>query len=504
MSGLTFTLFDYPNLSRNGVPLRLRSRKCIALLAYLAVTDANHSRTELESIFWPDSNREGAHNVLRVTLSILRRAMGEAWLVVDRETIGLDGSHRAAVDVIRFRDLLAQCRTHDHPTSTTCPQCLPLLVEAVELCQGDFMSGFSLRDSPQFDDWQALETEALREELGGVLERLVEGFAVPGDVQRAIGYAKQWVTLDPLREPAHRHLMRLYMRSDQQAAALQQYETCERNLREELGVSPSRETFDLYQAIRARQVSGPGHSLSPLSVAPVPPPHTLPPQPTPFVGREEELAQITQLLVNPTCRLLTVVGPGGIGKTRLAIQVGTDQEDRFIHGVYFVPLSSLGSTALFASTIMETLNVSRQGGIEPNEQLLNHLQDKNILLILDNFEHLLEGTGLVAQMLAEAPRLKLLITSRERLNLREEWLFELWGMESPGDREIAKAEEVDSITGRQDANLEDAISSLQDYSAIQLFVQSARRVRRDFSLVKAGAGLCGPDLPLGGGYAPGD
>jgi len=163
------------------------------------------------------------------------------------------------------------------------------------------------------------------------------------------------------------------------------------------------------------------------------------------------------------------MGPGGIGKTHLVIQAAQGQLQHFAHGVWFVSLAAVDSVDLLPSTIMEALDVPRYGGADPKLQFLNYLRDRELLLILDNFEHLLEGTSLITEVLAEAPLLKVLVTSRERLSLREEWLMPLEGMEFPVEEEAAGASE-------------------EDYSALQLFVQRAQRVRRDFPLVSAGPG----------------
>jgi len=266
MPGLTLSLFGSPRIAKDGVPIDLPSRKALALLAYLTVTGIRHRRTVLAALFWPESDRERAQNAMRYTLSLLRRSLGGRWLAADRDTVGLDGSQEDAVDVLRFRTLLAQCRAHKHGANETCPECLPLLGEAVELHKSDFLAGFTLRDSIEFDTWQSLETESLRQELVGVLERLVGGFAAQGDVEQASVYTKRWLALDPLDEAAHRALMRVYAGSGQQTAALRQYEACERVLMDELGVMPSEETTDLYTAIRERRVGQPYHR-PPLVVA---------------------------------------------------------------------------------------------------------------------------------------------------------------------------------------------------------------------------------------------
>jgi len=475
---MTLSLFGSPSLAEDGIPVDLPSRKALALLAYLAVTGVRHRRSALAAMFWPESDRERAQNVMRYTLSLLRRALKGRWLAADRETAGLDGSQEDAVDVLRFRSLLALCRTHGHGVRETCPECLPVLSEAVKLCRGDFLAGFTLRDSVEFDMWQSLEAEALRQELVGALRWLVEGLAGQGETEQASAYAKRWLALEPLDEAAHRALMRLYAGSGQQTAALRQYETCERVLKDELGVSPGPDTRELYQAIREGRAPQLPVSCPAVAEPVAPPRHNLPPQPTPFVGREQELAQIAQRLADPACRLLTVVGPGGMGKSRLAIQAGEKQLPAFNDGVWFVPLAALGSADLLPSAIMQALDVTRRGGQDPQTQLLNYLRERNLLLILDNFEHLLEATTLITEMLAEASGLTLLVTSRERLNLRGEWLLPLQGMGVPGEEALLQLEDDDII--------EQAAAVLEGYSAVDLFVQCAQQVQPGFSLASVG------------------
>src|SRR5258707_3895218 len=149
------------------------------------------------------------------------------------------------------------------------------------------------------------------------------------------------------------------------------------------------------------------------------PAHNLPPQPTPFIGRERELAQITEYLADPACRLLTLVGSGGIGKTRLALQAAADQLEMFTDGVYFVSLTPVGSTTLIAAAIASAVQYSFDGHDDQNTQIIAYLRNKHVLLIMDNYEHLLDSIPLMTDLLANAPRLKLLATSRERLNVQE-------------------------------------------------------------------------------------
>jgi ABC-type oligopeptide transport system substrate-binding subunit/DNA-binding SARP family transcriptional activator len=253
MSGLALFLLGPPRLERDGVPLEFDTRKNTALIAYLAVTGESHSREALVTLLWPELEPSRARAGLRRNLSTLRKALAGEWLVVDRETVGTDPSANLWLDVDQFRSLLLVGRDHGHPEAEVCPECLTGLAEAVELYRGDFLAGFSLRDSANFDEWQFFRTESLRQELASALERLVRGHSAQGAYQSAIPYARRWLALDPLHEPAHRHLMRLYAWTDQRAAALRQYGECERVLQEELGLSPEEETAQLYEAIKERR-----------------------------------------------------------------------------------------------------------------------------------------------------------------------------------------------------------------------------------------------------------
>ncbi|MBI5959117.1 MAG: AAA family ATPase [Chloroflexi bacterium] len=189
----------------------------------------------------------------------------------------------------------------------------------------------------------------------------------------------------------------------------------------------------------------------------------LPVPTTPFIGRKNELVELSTLVRNPACRLLTLVGPGGIGKTRLALEVAARHLELFADGVYFVGLDALGSPDFMVGAVAEAVGyrLHESGDCDCKEQLLSYLRPMNALLVLDNLEHLLDGVSIVADILTAAPHMKIIVTSREVLNLQEEWLWPVPGMRFPAENETE--------------------TNLEEYSAVQLFVRNAQRIRSEFS-----------------------
>jgi predicted ATPase/DNA-binding SARP family transcriptional activator len=514
MSQLALYLLGPLRVELDGKLVHIGRRKAVALLAYLLVTGPRpgaqgHRRDSLATLLWPECDHSRARAELRRTLSVLRTTLGGDWFAADRETIGLNPGASPWLDVERFHSLLLTWRGHGHPETDLCPRCLPPLTEAVELYRGDFLAGFTLRDSSDFDDWQFFQTQGLRDELAGALERLTHAHGALAELDQALGYARRRVALDPLHEPAHRQLMRLYAQAGQRAAALRQYGECERVLKEELGLPPEGETAQLCRAIREkRALPEPADRVAPVSPPAPLRPHNLPAQVTPFVGRDALLAAVAARLHDPACRLLTLVGPGGSGKTRLALEAATAlvspdlrtghvlsaaRPEEFTDGVYLISLAPLDSAEAIVPTVASALGFSFHTGAgggaptSPRQQLLDHLRRRNMLLIMDNVEHLLaehlltrperrpeadrtsrlrdpgprDGARVLSDILTAAPRVRILATSRARLNVQGEHLLPIGGLDLP-DRDAA----------------EDGAG----YSAVELFLQAARRAQPGFGL----------------------
>jgi DNA-binding SARP family transcriptional activator len=327
MSQLALYLLGPPRLELDGEEIHISRRKAIALLTYLAVTGRSHSRDSVATLLWPELDQSTARARLRRALAALREALGDGWLEADRETLGLNPDADVWLDMDAFHDRLAACEAHGHPPTETCPDCLPLLEEAAALYRDHFLAGFTLRDSAAFDEFQFFQTEALKDRLADALRRLVRYHSDQEEHASAIEYARRWLALDPLHEPAHRHLMRLYAQSGQQSAALRQYRLCLRTLEEELGLPPSEETTALYERIRAERARpAEGEVTAPTpSHAPVPAFLAEEQAPAPverpvFVARERELARLDgylQAALDGQGQVAFVTGGPGRGKTAL-------------------------------------------------------------------------------------------------------------------------------------------------------------------------------------------
>lgn len=467
---LQLSLLGTLEINRDGEPVSgFVSTKAQAVLCYLAVTRQPIERGTLATLLWGDLPESEARANLRTVLANLRKLVGP-YLTVERDVVSFNRASAYWLDVELFEALRV---------ASTGESTLLLAAQAVDLYRGNFLQGFSVRSAPDFEAWQLAQQEHFHHQVIELLRLASAQHLAHGEFAPAIDYTRRLLALEPWQEEAHQQLMHLLAHSGQRSAALAQYEVCRRVLAEELGVEPSAETQQLFERLKA---------------AGSPPPHNLPPQAAPLVGRTEELARLAEYLGAAECRLISLVGLGGIGKTRLALHAGLANLTLFQHGVFQVSLAAVHSLTDLLNHLTGAVQLSLSGPSAASEQLAGGLASKEMLLILDSFEQLLPVPGaveLLLTLLQAAPRLKLLITARERLNLQEEWVLELDGLTCPPPEWQPAGSDAAEDSGAL------------PYSALALFLQQAQRVQPAFTLTHSNAGavvrLCQllQGIPLG-------
>lgn len=445
MARLEIALLGSFQVTLDGAPVtRFETGPARLLLAYLVMHAGRPIHREaLADLLWPESPRAEARHALRQTLSRVRRALGEregaaCFLEVTPQSIEFNAQSDYWLDVDAFASLVTAVRHHPHRRLTACLPCMRRLAQAAALYRGELLGGFCLASLP-FQEWLVMERESLHRQAMEAFYHLADHHAQREEYDQAQYYARRQLAAEPWREEAQRQLMASLAASGQRSAALAQYAACCRILTEELGVAPEPETQLLYEQIRAG------------AFPPAAPPHNLPGPLTRFIGRAAELEQIAELLNTPGCRLLTLTGPGGVGKTHLALAAGRQAVACFPDGVWFVPLTDVHEEAggeshdALAAAIAGAMGLSFSGQDSPKAQLLRALRPKEALLILDGFEHLLPGVALVLDLLAHAPRVIVLVTSRERLNAQAEHVVPVAGLPTPPRDDDPAAAGYDSV-----------------------------------------------------------
>lgn len=446
---------------------RFATAKTTALLAYLALErDQMHTRSHLISLFWPDNDEPSARQNLSQTLTRLRRTLGPAAdaIVATRTAVGVRLTAPLRVDAGEFLRLLDTSAQHAHKDKSSCPECQAMLAEAVALMRGEFLSDVQLSHSVDFEQWLLLQREAIHERYLLALSDLAEGALERADYRAAIDYARRQIALEAWRERAYRQLMLALALDGQPAAALNEYARLRSTLETELGVEPTTGSRELAEQIRSGSLATPAGTPTPDART-----TNLPGSLTSFVGRDRELALIGELLANQHARLITITGPGGIGKTRLAIEVAQQhiaaQPVQTPEPIWFVSLIGVEKADDVPIAIANTLNLPLLAQQPVAQSVVAQLQNRKMLLILDNFEQVLQARAWVLTLLQAARDLRVIVTSRERLRLQaEEWLA-LGGLSLPP-----------AVAGPEAA---------RDYAATKLFIDRARRLDHSFRLDQA-------------------
>ncbi len=429
--------------------VHLPTRKIESLLAFLVLHPEPHAREELAALLWGDVSDDLAHSSLRRALVLLRQALGADLLLADRTSIQLNPDLPLWADAHAFQ---SQAESFLHSAS-------PESAINLALYQGDLLADF-------YDDWIAPRREQFRSLYLNVLLALAQQHRARADYARAIDFANQLLRRDPANEPAHQIVMFCNAMQGKYTQALQQFECCQRALREALDVEPSPETLALVEWIKEQRTANTARGTR-ITNLPMPL--------TSFIGREREIPELARLL--QTTRLLTLTGTGGSGKTRLAIHLAAQLADQFKDSAWWVELAALRDPALVLQAIAKTFGVRETPQQSLLEAVTRFLQSKQLLMVLDNCEHLLDACAQISEtLLTHCPDLHILATSRQALNI-------------PGERAwIVPSLSLPDIRLFSNARLDkEQVDALMPHEAIRLFVERARAVKPDFELAPKNA-----------------
>ncbi len=448
---LRIRLLGHFEVTLDGKPAEIDSRPVQALLAYLALnSSAPQPRERLAGILWPDSDHTNALANLRHALWRLRQVIGDECLDVSKTSLQLEPQADWWLDA-------AQLEKSSGPDVT-----VDELLQAADLYQGQLLPGF-------YDEWVLLERDRLDALFQRRTQSLIESMAEAGRWSEVIAQSERWIALGSSPEPAYRALMQAHAALGDAAAMANSYQRCRQALMDDLGVEPSPETEALYSRLAAGD-----RPAAPKSEPPPPEPEAsqpmsnLPASTTPFFGRRAEIDELAEQLLGGSARLVTLTGPGGIGKTRLALEAAVRLQDEFPDGVWFIDLAPIRDPDLVVPAIAAAMGVTERADRSALDTLKQALSDRVVLLLLDNFEHLILASPMVSQILASAPRLKVIVTSRERLRIQAEHDFPLLPLPVPKSTSLNP-------------------ETLRRIETVLLFEDRARAVDRSFDITPANA-----------------
>jgi predicted ATPase/DNA-binding SARP family transcriptional activator len=423
--------------------------KTLELLTYLLLhRRQTFTRDQLAFALWTDRSEADARGQLRRYLYRLRQLLPRGdWLMTNGAQVQWNTAADYWLDVEEF-----ERGGRGRPDE---------MEAAVEVYTADLLLD-------RYEDWIIIERERLREIYLDGLQRLLDHHRTQRAYKRAIACAQQILQREPLRENILRELMQLRVLSGDRNRALTDYRQFQQRLVEELGIQPLPETIAVYEQLLHAELLPVTRGVQSETTVDQSFAASLPANLTFLWGRERETASVCDLLLRANVRILTVIGPPGVGKTSLAVQVAEQLAGRFTNGVAFVNLVPVTQASLVIGAISRALGVQEIAASSGLPELQTYLQDKNLLIVLDNFEQVLDAASHLPAVLKGAPKVKLLITSREALRISGEYEFPLTPLPFPDDRLHT-------------------LNELEAYPAIQLFIERARAAQPDFQFTEENA-----------------
>lgn len=390
------------------------TRKTALLLVYLALHPSKHSREKLASLFWSETTDEQALKNLRTILSSIRKNAPLA-VQITRQVIQI--GENVWIDAREFEDGCDAIFAGDKRS-------LDAMMELIQLYTGEFLSDVHVQQVDSLQDWLDNKRDQLHQKYLQLLYHVGAHCLETGNLYIGVDLARQLITMNPLWEAAHRQLMMMLAHLGQTGEAQMQYERLVTLIDEELGATPEQETLSLYESVK----SGASH----------PPKAPLPRIVLPdilYIPPRHDLAALRQMLDKPDTRLITLIGMSGVGKTMLATFIAHERQTLYKEEVTFISLANVKDEQALPQHILSSLKVEIKRSAS-EEQLLSELRTRKLLLVLDNYEQLLPQTDLIQRILVEAPGVRLLVTSQVALNLRQEWLLRLSGLNVQADEAI--------------------------------------------------------------------